>query len=95
MGLADAQCLGAMEAVVVGYMYGWSSNPFQPNGIGGLCVPGEKYCVFLCLCVCTCVCAYMCMCMSKCVFVCVPMFVVQVLICPLKSLRPGSATLDP
>lgn len=52
-------------------------------------------CLLLLVCVCTCVCAYMCMCMSKCVFVCVPMFVEQVLICPLKSLRPGSAALDP
>lgn len=50
---SDAQCLGTMEAVVVGYMYGWSSNPSQPNGIGGLCVPGEKYsvCAHACVCV--------------------------------------------
>lgn len=51
VGLADAECLGTMGVVVLGSMHVWLS--YQPNNIGGLCVPGEKHsmCVHACACV--------------------------------------------
>lgn len=105
-GLECDSRLGTMESVVLGYMYGWSSNPSRPIALVAY-VSLERNTLFVCVCmlvhvwfcvgVGACVCAHMCMGVqvSKRVSMCVDMCIEQELLLPVKSLGSGSAVLDP